>query len=201
MTLKDQMKKWGPAVVAFLLVAGGTLAALPSDTKPVGATDLVPALFVTGRLDAGTPTSEVRDNVEIRRIPADLRPVGALTSESDIPAGVLAATHVAGQQLLQTSFAANQASALGEGYATVSVKLDAQRWLGPVKVTGKFVSVYSILNGQSVLICSDAVVLDAPSTSDVKPTDSSIISLGVRREFLDDIVTAADEEHLWLTGK
>lgn len=201
MTFRDQMKKWGPAAVAFLLVAGGTLAALPSDSKRAEATDLVPALFLTSRLDAGTPTSTVRDNVEVRRIPADLRPIGALTSESEIPAGVLASTHVAGQQLLQTSFSANRASALGEGYATISVKLDAQRWLGPVKVSGKFVSVYSIVNGQSALICSDAVVLDAPSTDDVKAADSSIISLGVRREVLDEIVTAADEEHLWLTGK
>lgn len=201
MTFRDHARKWGPAVFAFLLVAGGTLAALPSDTRRAEATDLVPALFVTGRLEAGAATSEVKDNVEVRNIPADLRPAGALTSESEIPSGVLAATHVAGQQLLQTSFAANRASALGEGYATISVKLDAQRWLGPVKVTGKFVSVYSILNGQSVLICSDAVVLDAPSTDDVKPADSSIISLGVRREFLADIAAAADGEHLWLTGK
>lgn len=201
MNPKDQLRKWGPAVIAFLLVAGGTFAALPSESKRAEATDLVPAVFVTGQLEAGTPTSEVRDNVEVRQVPPDLRPAGALSSTSEIPAGVLASTHVAGQQLLQSSFAATRASALGEGYAIISVKLDAQRWLGPVKVTGKFVSVYSILNGQSVLICSDAVVLDAPSTGDVKPTDNSIISLGVRREFLDEIVAAADEEHLWLTGK
>lgn len=201
MTIKDKLRRWAPAVVAFLLVAGGTLAALPSKPGKVGATDLVPALFATSRMDAGTPSGEVRGNVEVRRIPADLRADGALSSESEIPAGVLAATHVAGQQLLRTSFAANRASAIGDGYAVVSVKLDAQRWLGPVKVTGKFVSVYSILEGHATLICSDAIVLDAPSTGDVKPTDNSVISLGVKREFLDQIVTAADEEHLWLTGK
>lgn len=201
MTIKDRLRKWWPAVTAFALIAGGTLAALPSDTEPVDAADLVPVLVTTRRIDVGTSADVVRGDVEVRRVPADMRPEGALSSVAEIPSGVLASTHVAGQQVLQTSFAANQASALGEGYATVSVKLDAQRWVGPAKVTGKFVSVYSILDGKSVLICSDAVILDAPSTNDVKATDNSIISLGVRREFLADIVTAAEQEHLWLTGK
>lgn len=201
MNITDRSKRWWPAIAAFALVSAGTFAALPSDSKPADASDEVTVLVATARLDSGTSSATVKDNVEIRRVPADTRATGALSSLAEIPTGVLASTHVVGQQLLLTSFASNRATALGDGYATVSVKLDAQRWTGPVKVTGNFVSVYSILDGQPRLICTDAVVLDAPSPNDVEATDTSIISLGVKREFLAEIVGAADEEHLWLTGK
>lgn len=201
MTIPYTVRRLALSLLAFGLVGAGTLAALPDSEKPTDASQKAPTVVVVDAMSAGTPSIEVRSRVEVRDIDVSARADGAFSSVEQIPQGVLASDHVAGQQLLATSMADNVVEAVGDGYIAVSVRLDSQRWMGPVKTTGESVDAYSITNGVATLISPDAVILDSPDVADLKPRDDAIITLAVRRDSVGAILVAASEDRLWLTGQ
>lgn len=201
MTIPYTVRRLALPLLAFGLVGAGTLAALPDNEKPTDASQKAPTVVVVDAMSAGTPSVEVRSRVEVRDIDVSARADGAFSSVNDIPDGVLASDHVAGQQLLATSMADNVVEAVGEGYVAVSVRLDSQRWMGPVKTTGDTVDAYSITNGVATLISPNAVILDSPDIADLKPRDDAIVTLAVRRDSLGAVLVAASEDRLWLTGQ
>ncbi len=114
--------------------------------------------------------------------------------------GVLISDHVAGEQLLASSFAANVVEGLGVGFVAVSVRLDAQRWVGPLVTTGDVVDIYDIGADVALPIAKDAVVLEAPSPNELGPRDEAVISLGVPRSSLSAVLVAANDNRIWLVG-
>ena len=200
MNIKFSIKRFGPAVLAFTLVGFGVLLVLPDDNDKAKATQDVPVVVAVNSLSSGASAGQVRNNVEIQLVPQASRATGAFSSIEDIPDGVLAYTHVAGQQILKSSFSVNQLVALGEGYVAVSIRVESQRWVGPYVMSGKSVNIYDTNITTASLISSDAVILGTPETEDLEPKQDTIISLGVKQESLAAVLVAASEDRLWLVS-
>lgn len=202
MFVKDlqSLKRFTPAALAFVLVALGSLMILPKNDDVANADQRQPVLVLTGDVEAGTATADLVGLVDVKMLEADARATGALSSIDDLPEGVITSDHVTGQQLLVTSFATNVVEGLGEGFVAVSVRLDAQRWVGPLVTTGDVVDVYDIGVDAATPIARKAVVLEAPTPTDLGPRDEAVISLGVPETSLSAVLVAASENRIWLVG-
>lgn len=200
MNMKFSIKRFGPAVLAFTLVVLGVLLVLPDDNDEVKANQDVPVVVALNSLSSGASASQVRNNVEVRMVPETSRASGAISSIAELPDGALAYTHVAGQQILKTSFSVNQLLALGDGYVAVSIRVESQRWVGPYVMSGKSVNIYDTNITTASLISADAVILGTPETEDLEPKQETIISLGVKQESLAAVLVAASEDRLWLVS-
>ena len=196
----QSLKRFAPATLAFVLVAFGTLLVLPKNDEAANADERQPTLALVRGVEAGTPASELVTDVEVKMLEPDARATGALSSLDEIPDGVLISNHVPGEQLLASSFAANVVEGLGVGFVAVSVRLDAQRWVGPLVTTGDVVDVYDIGDEVALPIARDAVVLEAPTPTDLGPRDEAVISLGVPQSSLSAVLVAANDNRIWLVG-
>lgn len=194
------LKRFAPAALAFVLVAFGTLMVLPKNDEAANADERQPTLVLTQAVEAGTSSSDLTARVEVKMLEADARATGVLSSVEDLPEGVLISDHVAGEQLLASSFAANVVEGLGEGFVAVSIRLDAQRWVGPLVTTGDVVDVYDIGDDAALPIARGAVVLEAPSPTELGPRDEAVISLGVPQSSLSAVLVAANDNRIWLVG-
>lgn len=194
------LKRYMPALAAFVLVAVGTLLVLPNSDEPAKADQLQATLVAKSPIEAGVKSDELGSMLEIRMVPIDARATGALSTFGEIPEGVLIADFVAGQQLLASSIAENVVKGLGDGFVSVSVRLDLQRWAGPVLTTGNIVDVFDIVESAATLIASKVVILDAPTVESLGSRDESIVTLGVPEASLPQILIAANENRIWLVG-
>ena len=202
MNARNLAKKAAPSVVVFSLAFVGVLALAPRDDGD--GDDLVPVVVATRTLADGTTTNEVRRGAEVRMIPEAARAEGALTALEQVPRGVLAYDHVVGQQVLATSFARSNVSGLGADFVAVSVRLDPQRWLGPWLQAGRIVDVYDTRDSNPTRVAVGAVILDVPAslaTSDVDPSDDAVVSLGVPSGALSAVLSAAQNDTVWLVGR
>jgi hypothetical protein len=200
MNAKRYFRYW-PSLLAFTLIALGTIIWVNAGADPVDSLDRLPTVVATTRVDQGTERAVLLDSVEIRDLEIGARPEGALSSLADIPEGVLVSTHVAGQAVLSTSVAPNRVAALGPGFVAISVRLDSQRWVGPILLTGRTVNIYDIDPEGPRLISPEAVVVDAVSPDNVDPKQETILSLGVRSDTLAAVLLAASENRIWLVGE
>lgn len=200
MKLPQQAKRLAPAAIAFVCVLVGTLLVIPSENSTTNAVSRVPVLIVNRPLPAGTPTDEVRRNVEVKEIPSEAALQGAFSSAAAIPTGVLASTHAAGQQLSPISFAENRIEAIGPDYVVTSVLLAPEQWVGAVKVAGATVTAYAITEESVSAVAVDAIVIDSPSLGDLDQVDNTVIALAVRRESLAEVLRASALKQLWLVG-
>ena len=200
MNIKFSMKRFGPAVLAFLLVVVGVLLLVPNDNNEAKANLEVPIVVAESSLSSGATASQVRSNVAVRMVPETARAAGAFSSIEELPDGVLAYSHVAGQQILKTSFSENQLVALGDGYVAVSIRVESQRWVGPYVMAGSSVNIFDTQVAGASLISSDAVILGVPETTDLEPKEDTVISLGVKRESLPAVLVAASENRIWLVS-
>lgn len=198
--MKYRIQRIGLPIAAFLLVGIGTLTLLSNGSSSSTGSERKPTLVAVADIAAGSMAADIRAHVEIRQIAESDRVANALSSLDEIPNGVLAYTHVSGQQILLTSFATNRITAVKKGFVAVSVRLDTQRWLGPISTSGTTVDIYDISPSGSRKISSNAVVVDVPSTTDIGPKDDSVLSLAVDPRTLADVLLAADQGRLWLVG-
>jgi hypothetical protein len=194
------LKRYVPAASAFVLVVVGTLLVLPNSDEPANAEQQQATLVAKLAIDAGVESGDLGSLVEVRMIPANARAAGALSSVEEIPEGVLLADLVIGQQLLKSSIAENVVKGLGDGFVAVSVRLDSQRWTGPIITTGNVVDVFDIVEGSATPIALSAVILDAPSVDSLGSRDESIVTLGVPESALAQVLVAANENRIWLVG-
>ena len=201
MKIKFDAKRYGPAILAFILVLVGSLIAIPNDDNEAKANEQVPVVVAVKTLSSGTSTRNVRDNVVVRMVSKDSRATGAFGSIDDLPDGVLAYPHVAGQQILGTSFSENQVMALGDGYVAVSIRVEPQRWVGPYVMAGKSVNIYDTDITTASLISSDAVILGTPETDGLEPKADTVTSLGVKQESLGAVLVAAGQDRIWLVSR
>ena len=185
---------------AGILVMVGTYALVgTSDDTSAAEEDLVPTVVVLEPIGAGTDTAAIADVLEVRLLPASVRPEGALSDLESIPAGVLASDVVTGEQLLESSIALDEVDALGGSFTSISVRVDAQRWAGPYGATGDVVDIYR--SGETIeLIVTDAVIIDAPQLEQLDPRAESIVTLAVPDESITEIISAASQNEIWMVG-
>ena len=185
---------------AGILVMVGTYALVgTSDDTSAAEENLVPTVVVLEPIGAGTDTAAIADVLEVRLLPASVRPEGALSDLESIPAGVLASDVVTGEQLLESSIALDEVDALGGSFTSISVRVDAQRWAGPYGATGDVVDIYR--SGETIeLIISDAVIIDAPPLEQLDPRAESIVTLAVPDESITEIISAASQNEIWMVG-
>lgn len=200
MNLAASLRRHRVTIAAFFLVLIGTLAVVPRGDESATATEKIPTLVVTSAIAKGSSSALVRASVEVRDLDVAARATGALSSLDEIPDGVLVSAHVAGEQLLVSSFASDEVSALGPGFVSVSIRLDAQRWVGPLLTTGDTVDVFDVTDTGSTKIATKAVIIDAPSAAEVGPRDESIVSMGVPASALPAVLSAATSGRIWLVG-
>lgn len=201
MIIPHRLRRAALPGAAFVLITTGALLALPSRDDGADNIDRVPTVVARDAIAAGTDTAEFVPRLEVRMLEPDARADGAFGSLEEIPDGVLAAPLARGQQVLTTSVTDNVVTAVGKGYVSVSVRLDSQRWTGPMKTTGESVDIHAIDAGVATLVSPAAVVLDSPDMSGLEPRDDAIVTLAVRSETLDAVLVAAMEDKLWLTGR
>jgi len=200
MRINEKFKRFIPATAVFLLVTFGLFQLIPNEQNAEVSTELIPTVVLTQIAAAGTNSSDLRSQIEIRMMDSQSRASGSLSSFEEIPEGVLVSDHVQGQQLLISSIAANAVDGLGAGFVAISVAMDSQRWLGPLLSTGTTVDVYEIVGEISTRIAQNAVILNEPSTGDSSSNDQKIVSLAVPGTSLNQVLVAANENRLWLVG-
>ena len=185
---------------AGILVMVGTYALVgTSNDTGVVDEDLVPTVVVVEPISAGTDTAVIADLVEVRMLPRSVRPDGALSDLESLPAGVLVHDTVIGEQLLESSIALDEVDALGGGFTSISVRVDAQRWAGPFGSTGGAVDIYR--SGETIeLIVADAVIISAPSIEELDPRAESIVTLAVPDESITRVISAASQNEIWMVG-
>ena len=188
-----------PAAAAFSLTFIGVLALVPRNSK--SDEGLVPVLMATRSLSDGTPADTVGSAVEVRMVPASVRADGAIVGKDALPDGVLAYDLVAGQQVLVSSFAESRVRSLGKGFVAISVKLDPQRWVGALLEAGRIVDVYDTTETGPRRVASRAVILQSPETSDLSPSEDTLVSLGVPEASLGDVLLAVTNNRIWLVGR
>ena len=199
MKIAPSVRRFAPAVAAFVLVCTGSLLLIPRD-RTSGAPSEVTVLVATRAMPAGTASEDVKAGLATRSVPTDAAVQGALSSPGQVPVGVLAVPLVPGQQVTAASFASTRVAALGDGYVALSVRLDSQRWTGPARVTGDRVDVYGVRTNGTELITPGATVLDSPPVDGLAPRDEAVITLGLPRGAVGAVLAAASEERLWLVG-
>jgi hypothetical protein len=198
--VNEKYKRFIPAIAIFLLVTFGLLQLIPPDKNVAVSTELIPTVVFTQIASAGTNSSDLVSQIEIRMMDTQSRASGSLSSIEEIPSGVLVSDHVEGQQLLISSIAANAVDGLGVGFVAVSVAMDAQRWIGPLLATGTIVDVYEVIGETSTRIAENAVILNEPTVDESSSNDQTIISLAVPGSSLNQVLVAANENRLWLVG-
>jgi hypothetical protein len=198
--VNEKYKRFIPAIAIFLLVTFGLLQLIPTDKNVAVSTELIPTVVFTQIASAGTNSSDLLSQIEIRMMDTQSRASGSLSSIEEIPSGVLVSDHVEGQQLLISSIAANAVDGLGVGFVAVSVAMDAQRWIGPLLATGAIVDVYEVIGETSTRIAENAVILNEPTVDESSSNDQTIISLAVPGSSLNQVLVAANENRLWLVG-
>lgn len=201
MSMKRNITKYLPAMLAFSFVLAGSWMLLPRDEDTADADAQVNVVVLTRAMDEGTPAGEIRNAATVRSLPAEAVTDGAFDSIDDITDGVLAVDHAAGQQLTMLSFARNRVAAVGPDFVVTSVRMSAQNWSGALRISGDVVDVYALTDTGAAMVSPGAVVLDFPSLDDLQPTDDAVITIAVRRDSLPAVLLAAREERLWLVGK
>lgn len=195
-----------PPVLAFVVAASGAIMLFSSSSPAVvAAPELLPTVVAVTDLKLGTPVSSLEGRTEIRRLPVGARASGAVASLTDLPSdSVLVTAMVAGQQILTSSLGADPHSSIGAGLVAVSVRLDPQRWTGPVAVGGIRVDVYATGSTDgtnstgATLIAHRAVVLDAPDPATVSPQQETIVTLGVAPSEVAAVIAAISGDGIWL---
>lgn len=199
--ISDRVRRLGPAAFAFVMVGTGTYIGFSRVSGSTTGDHLVATLVVRSAHGAGTSSEVVKSDVQVKMMAESSRANGALSSLGQIPSGVLAYPHAAGQQLLAASFAPDVVRALGANYVALSVRLDPQRWVGPLQASGANVNVFDVEGPDATQVATGAVILKSPETTSLDPKEGVVVSLAVPRESVAGVLAAAQSEHLWLVGK
>lgn len=194
------LRRVGPALAAFVLVALGVVVLAGGGRSPADATSeaLVPTVVASSAIEAGTRTDALSSRVEVRMVAVDARAQGAVTSVAELPVGVLSSSVVPGQQVLVSMVVDDGRALLGRGMVAVSAKLDPAQWSGPVATTGARVDVYAIGGVNAELIAKGVIVLSAPDPASVAPQQEAIVTLGVPEAQVPRVIGAVAGAGIWL---
>lgn len=195
----SMLRRVGPALVAFVLVALGVLVlAGGSKSSSASSEELRSTVVAITSIPAGTTIDQLPSMVEVRMLSANARAQGAIESVELLGDGVLGSDHVAGQQILLSSVVDDERQDLGKGTVAVSAKLDPAQWAGPVAATGTRVNVFAIGGTAAELIATNVVIIDAPDPSSLTPQQEAIITLGVATTDVARVIGAVSSAGIWL---
>ncbi|MEJ6510997.1 MAG: hypothetical protein QNL59_05275 [Actinomycetota bacterium] len=194
------LKRIGPAMAAFVLVALGVLVLTNGEKKSVDASGegLRATLVAVAPIGAGTAVDQLGSNVEVRMLSPDARAEGAVTSIGDLPIGVVDSDLVIGQQLLAGSVVDDIRKSLGNGRVALSARLDPAQWTGPLVTTGNRVDIYAIGGANAELIATDVIVLDSPDPTALSPQQEVVVTLGVNDAQVSRVIGAVSGAGVWL---
>jgi|DEB0MinimDraft_10_1074344.scaffolds.fasta_scaffold67454_2 hypothetical protein len=193
-------QRLGLPVLAFLLTAVGLFLLVASNEGSAAPPLGVDTVVATVAIPAGTATSDLSAQVTVRSVAADARAVGAIESLEELPDGVLISPLVPGQQVLTSSFADDIVDGLGPDLVAVSVRVEAQRWAGPFRLTGSVVTVHQLGESGTRVLAEGVQIIDAPILTEVDPRSEQLISLAVPKAVVGDIIAAAAADELWMVG-
>jgi hypothetical protein len=194
------VKRVGPVVAAFVLVALGVLVLAGGNKKSADAStdDMRATLVALGPVMSGTSREGFGANVEVRMLPVAARAQGAVETVTDLPSGVLAVDLVPGQQVLTSMIVDDVRNSLGNGRVAISARLDPAQWAGPVATTGNRVNVYAIGGPSAELIATDVIVLNAPDPNSLTPQQETVVTLGVSDAQVSRVIGAVSGAGVWL---
>lgn len=194
------LKRIGPALAAFVLVALGVMVLAGGNKKSADASSdgLRATVVAIAPLAQGTTVSGLGPQVEVRMLPTNARAQGAVEALTDLPDGVLAVDVVPGQQVLSSSIVDDVRKSLGNGRVAVSARLDPAQWTGPVSATGNRVNVYAIGGTNAELIATDVIVLASPDPSTLTPQQEAVVTLGVTDAQVSRVIGAVSGAGVWL---
>lgn len=194
------VKRIGPALAAFVLVALGVLVLANGGKKTADASSdgLQATVVARSAVLAGTSSEGLGSNIEVRMLPTSARAQGAVETVTDLPLGVLSVDVVPGQQVLPSMIVDDVRKSLGNGRVAVSARLDPAQWTGPVATTGNRVDVYAIGGSAAELIALDVIVLNAPDPNTLTPQQEAIVTLGVSDAQVSRVIGAVSGAGIWL---
>lgn len=194
------LRRIGPALGAFVLVALGVLVLANGNKKSADASSdgLRATVVATAPVASGTTVEQLGASVEVRMLPTNSRAQGAVESVTALPAGVVAVDLVPGQQVLTSNVVDDVRNSLGKGRVAVSARLDPAQWTGPVAATGTRVNVYAIGGANAELIATDVIVLASPDPSTLTPQQEAVITLGVTDAQVSRVIGAVSGAGVWL---
>ena len=194
------LKRVGPVVAAFVLVALGVLVLAGGNKKGADASssELRPTVVALAPVSQGTSVGSVGSQVEVRMLPTNARAQGSVESVTDLPDGVLAVDLVPGEQVLASMVVDDVRRSLGNGRVAISARLDPAQWTGPVATTGTRVNVYAIGGSNAELIATDVIVLSSPDPSTLTPQQEAVVTLGVTDTQVSRVIGAVSGAGVWL---
>ncbi|HYD08720.1 MAG TPA: Flp pilus assembly protein CpaB [Acidimicrobiales bacterium] len=206
----------GLALAGTLLLAGYVKT---STAEASAADELVAVLVVQDTIAAGTPAAEMADLVSTEEVAADAAADGAITDLDDVAGLVADVDILAGEQLLASRFVpASQMAkaAVPPGLMEITVSLDPTRALGGMLRAGQQVAVVASLDDAGDGQPATALILEKitvtrvqstepmPSDTDTSvglaPTGTMLVTLAVDAASAEQIVFAAEQGRLWLSG-
>ncbi|SNS43664.1 pilus assembly protein CpaB [Geodermatophilus pulveris] len=214
------------ATTALLLTAAGTVVLLAyvrgADARALAGVQTVDVLVVDRPVAEGTPAGELAALVRTEQVPAKAAVPGGVTDLGDLAGQVATADLQPGEQLLAARFAAPEdltapgTVAAPDGAAEVSLLLEPQRAVGGRLAAGDTVGVHvsladgrtthSVLHGVLVTQVQgapapapDAGTADTASSGGAAPTDSLLVTLGLRAEQAEAVVFGMEHGTVWLS--
>ncbi len=142
------------ALLALLLATVGTVILVAyvraAEQRALAGQELVEVYLVTDTIPAGTPAEEIGDRVAIERVPAMVRPVGAVDDLASLGGLVAAVDLPPGEQLLRTrfveraQFGGREAGIdVPDDMVEVTVAFDPERAVGGLLEPGQTVAVFA----------------------------------------------------------
>jgi len=211
--------------VAIAAIATLVLVAYVRDAKDraVSGEKLVDVLVATKSVTAGTPAAQLGDATKSERVPAKVRPDGAIDNLKDVEGLVTATDLVSGEQLLHARFTSpgQVTKGVGEvkvptGYVEVTLSLEPQRAVGGQIRPGDKIAVFGSVDsagggdvagtgviGHQILVSNVQFEnkSNEPSrdeTKTVAPTANLLVTLAVDDTSAQKILFVADHGKVWL---
>lgn len=203
-------------LLAYLYTAGAARTAV---VEPVGG-DTVPAYIATADLTVGTLWEDLAASVELRQVPAALRPPQAITDESPPKGKTLVRSMSKGEILTAVQFNATGAESLKipAGMRALTVSVPLPQGVGDYIQPGSKADIYGTFRGlpgvsaeestRTQLLLSDITVLanrralSAQAQAEgVAPAEASdiLLTLAVTVDQAEQIIFAKENGAIWLT--
>ncbi|HVL50005.1 MAG TPA: Flp pilus assembly protein CpaB [Actinomycetota bacterium] len=203
-------------LLSYLYTAG---AARSGAVAPVDATT-VPAYVATADLTVGTLWEDLADSIELRQVPASLRPPQAITDEEQASGKTLVRSMSQGEILTTVQFNATGAESLKipAGMRALTISVPLPQGVGDYIQPGSKADIYVTFKGMpgasaedanlTQLLLSDVTVLANRRALSAKaqaegaaPDDSGdiLLTLAVTIEQAEKIIFAKENGGVWLT--
>lgn len=212
------------ALAALLLAATGAVVLLAyvrgADARALAGVQTVDVLVVDQPVAEGTPGEDLAGLVRTERLPAKAAVSGGVTDLGELAGQVATADLQPGEQLLAARFAAPDdlgvpgTVAAPEGASEVSILLEPQRAVGGRLAAGDTVGVHVSLDGGQTHVVLNRVLVtqvqgapapaegegtETASSGGAAPTNSLMITLGLRPEQTEAVVFGMEHGTVWLS--